>query len=65
MILLASERDVGLNLSLSLGLRYLAGGDVNYLTKGAIQRDEHGATFEPARSPLNMLSTQIGMAFEF
>ena len=65
MILLASSpgRDAG--VSLSLGLRYLTGGDVNYLTKGAIQRDEHGATFEPARSPLNMLSTQIGMAFEF
>ncbi len=52
-------------LSLSLGLRYRTGGDVSYLTKGAIHRDEHGATFEPARSPLRLVSTQIGMAFEF
>ena len=60
-----SGRDAGLRVSLSLGLRYLMGGDVSYLTKGAIDRDEHGATFEATRSPLNMVSTQIGMAFEF
>ena len=65
MILLASEPEGRLDLSLSLGLRYLTGGDIDYLTKGAIRRDEHGATFEPVRSPLNMVSTQIGMAFEF
>ena len=62
-VLLVSGRDAG--LSLDLGLRYLTGGNVNYLTKGAIQRDEHGATFEPERSPLSMLRAQIGIAVEF
>ena len=52
-------------LSLSLGLRYRTGGDVSYLTKGASHRDEYGATIEPARSPLSLVSTQIGMAFDF
>jgi len=65
MILLASSPGREAGVSLSLGLRYLTGGDVNYLTKGAIQRNEHGATFKPARSPVSMVSTQIGMAFEF
>ena len=62
-ILLFSGRDA--RLSLNLGLRYLTGSDADYLTKGAIRRDETGATFEPSRSPLSMVSTQIGMAFEF
>ena len=62
-ILLISGRDA--RLSLNLGLRYLTGGDADYLTKGAIRRDETGVTFEPSRSPLSMVSTQIGMAFEF
>ena len=62
----AERRDAhGRRVRVSLGLRYLTGGDVDYLTKGAIHRDEHGATFEPARSPGSMVSTQIGMAFEF
>ena len=64
-VLLASSPGREAGVSLSVGLRYLTGGDVNYLTKGAIHRDEYGATFEPARSPMSMVSTQIGMAFEF
>ena len=62
-VLLVAGRDTG--LSLGLGLRYLTGGNVDYLTKGAIQRDEHGATFEPERSPLSMLRAQIGIAVDF
>ena len=52
-------------LSLNLGLRYLAAGDLDYLTKGAIRRDESGATFEPVRSPVSVVSPQIGVAFGF
>ena len=52
-------------LSLGLGLRYLTGGNVDYLTKGAIRRDADGVSFEPKRSPLSMLSTQIGIAVDF
>ena len=62
-VLLVSEPNVV--VSLSLGLRYLATGDLDYLTKGAIRRDESGATFEPVRSPVNVVSPQIGVAFEF
>ena len=52
-------------LSLNVGLRYLATGDLDYLTKGAIQRDESGATFEPVRSPVNVVSPQIGLTLGF
>ena len=62
-ILLVSGREA--DLSLDLGLRYLATGDLDYLTKGAIRRDEGGATFEPVRSPVNVVSRQIGVAFGF
>ena len=62
-ILLVSGRDAG--LSLNLGLRYLAVGELSYLTKGAIHRDESGATFEPTRSPVNLVSPQIGVAVGF
>ena len=62
-IRLVSGRQAG--LSLGLGLRYLSGGDVNYLTKGAIRRDADGVSFEPKRSPLSTLSTQIGIAVDF
>lgn len=63
LVRLVSGRQAG--LSLSLGLRYLTGGDVDYLTKGAIRRDADGVSFEPQRSPLSMLSTQIGIAVDF
>ena len=62
-IRLVSGRQAG--LSLGLGLRYLTGGDVNYLTKGAIRRDADGVSFEPKRTPLSTLSTQIGIAVDF
>ena len=62
-VLLASGREAA--LSLNVGLRYFATGDLDYLTKGAIRRDESGATFEPVRSPVNVVSPQIGVAFGF
>ena len=62
-VLLVSGREAV--LSLNLGLRYLATGDLSYLTKGAIHRDESGATFEPVRSPVNVVSPQIGVTLEF
>lgn len=62
-VLLVSRREAV--LSLNLGLRYLATGALDYLTKGAIQRDENGATFEPVRSSVNVVSPQIGVALGF
>ena len=62
-VLLVSGPEAVLNLN--LGLRYFATGDLDYLTKGAIQRDESGATFEPVRSPVNVVSPQIGLTLGF
>ena len=52
-------------LGLNLGLRYLATGDISYLTKGAIHRDGDGATFEPVHSPVNVVSPQVGVVLGF
>ncbi len=60
---LVSGRNVGLHLD--IGLRYLTGGDAEYLTKGAITRDETGVTLDPTRSAINLVSLQIGVAIDF
>ena len=52
-------------LHLDLGLRYLTGGDVEYLTKGAITRDEGRVTFQPTQSAINLVSLQVGVAVDF
>ncbi len=60
---LVSGRDVGLHLD--IGLRYLTGGDAEYLTKGGITRDETGVTLNPTRSAINLVSLQFGVAIDF
>jgi len=62
-VLLVTGREAVLNLD--LGVRFLVTGDVSYLRKGAIHRDESGVTFEAVRSPVNVVSPQIGVALEF
>ena len=62
-VLLVSGREAV--LSLNLGVRYLATGDVSYLTKGVVQRDESGAAIEPVRSSVHVVSPQIGVALGF
>ena len=52
-------------LGLDIGLRYLTSGDVDYLTRGDLQRDETGVTFEPTRSPASLLGLQVGIAVDF
>ena len=52
-------------LNLDVGLRYLTGGDVEYLTKGAVVRHEDGVTLEPTRSAIDMLSLHVGLAVDF
>lgn len=51
--------------ALDIGLRYLTSGEVDYLTRGELQRDENGATFEPTRSPASLFAVQIGIAVDF
>ena len=60
---LVSGRHVGLHLD--IGLRYLTGGDAEYLTKGGITRDETGVTLNPTRSAINLVSLQFGVAIDF
>ena len=52
-------------LGLDIGLRYLTGGDVDYLTRGELQRDEAGVTFEPTRSPATLFGVQMGLTVDF
>jgi hypothetical protein len=51
--------------ALDIGLRYLTGGEVDYLTSGDLQRDETGVAFEPTRSPASLFAVQIGIAVDF
>ena len=62
-VLLVSGREAV--LSLNLGVRYLVTGDVSYLREGAIHRDESGVRFEAVRSPVNVVSPQIGVTLGF
>ena len=57
------QRDA--RLGLDIGLRYLTGSEVNYLTPGDLKRDETGVTFEPTRSTASLFGVQIGVSFEF
>ena len=52
-------------LNLDLGVRYFTGGDVEYLTKGAVNRHEGGVTLEPTRSAVDLVSVHVGMAVDF
>ena len=52
-------------LGLDIGLRYLTGGKVDYLTRGELQRDETGVTFEPTRSPAALFGVQTGITADF
>ena len=52
-------------LGLDVGLRYLTGGEVDYLTRGDLQRDETGVTFEPTRSLATLFGVQLGITVDF
>ena len=52
-------------LNLDVGVRYFTGGDVEYLTKGAVNRQEGGVTLEPTRSAVDLVSVHVGMAVDF
>ena len=52
-------------LGLDIGLRYLTGGEVDYLTRGALRRDDVGLTFEPLRSQAGLFGAQIGITVDF
>ena len=60
---LVSGRDARLNLD--FGLRYLTGGDAEYLQKGAIERHEGAVTLNPTRSAIDFVSLHAGVAVDF
>ncbi len=62
-VALVSGPDATLNLD--LGIRYFTGADVEYLTKGAVNRHEGGVTLEPTRSAVDLLSLHVGLAVDF
>lgn len=48
---------------LDLSVRYLAGGEADYLREGAIHREGGGAFFDISRSRTDMVLVYIGVAF--
>ena len=52
-------------LGLDIGLRYLTGGEVDYLTRGELERTETGVTFEPTRSLPTLFGLQFGVTVDF
>ena len=53
------------HVAFDVGLRYVTGGELDYLTPGALQRDGDGVTFESVRSRTKLFDVQIGIAFGF
>ena len=52
-------------LGLDIGLRYLTGGEVDYLTQGDLQRHASGVTFAPTRSRATLFGFQFGVNVDF
>ena len=53
------------HFALDIALRYITGGDVDYLTRGELRRNRNGVTFESTRSPATLFAVQIGIAVDF
>lgn len=53
------------HVALDVGLRYITGGDVDYLTRGELRRNGDGVTFTPTRSPASLFALQLGVAVDF
>lgn len=52
-------------LGVDIGVRYLTGGQVDYLARGDLRRHETGVTFEPTRSAASLFGLQVGIAVDF
>lgn len=53
------------SLVLNIGVRYLWGGEAEYLRKGAITRGEGTYTMNPSRSTTDILVPQLGVALSY
>lgn len=52
-------------LSVNLGVRYLFGGEAEYLREGSIRRDGDRVTYEVERSETDLLIPQLGVRLAF
>jgi hypothetical protein len=50
-------------MMLDVSVRYLRGGEANYLTKGAIHTESGAAVLDVSRSPVDVLLVTVGVAF--
>lgn len=53
------------SLYLDMGLRYLKGGNAEYLREGSILRGRGYITYTPLTSTTDLLKTRVGIAFRF
>lgn len=60
------EKSKGLyTINIDLGVRYLFGGEAEYLKKGDIQRVNGKVIYNPSQSTTDLLTTRIGVTFNF
>jgi hypothetical protein len=70
MISLVDFREAGngrrvLSLDFDLGVRYLKGGEAEYLKKGSVHREDGIVTYDVYRSRTDLLKVNIGITFNF
>ena len=54
-----------MSLDLDLGVRYLKGGEAEYLREGSIHRGDGEVTYDVSRSRTDLLKINIGVTFNF
>jgi len=54
-----------LTLDLDIGVRYLKGGEAEYLKKGSVHREDGIVTYDVYRSRTDLLKVNIGFTFSF
>jgi hypothetical protein len=53
------------SLLIDLRMRYIIGGEAEYLKKGSIRRENGKVSYDIIKSKTDLLTAQIGVAFEF
>jgi hypothetical protein len=60
-----SEGKKPFEVSLDGGLRYIFGGEAEYLKKGSIRREDGAVTFDRIQSKTDMLKMHVGVSVRF
>jgi len=53
------------SMDLDIGIRYLRGGEAEYMKKGSIHREIDGVTYDVYRSRTDLVKAYIGLNFSF